>query len=363
MKILSYRRFALWWKLAMDWFQRQFAAIAASIDFTPVEEKLDEVKGDVADVKTAVENIDFSEIAKQGTNPNASLSDVQAKIGTPATGQPTDLFAAIAASSTQGNADSAVSLFADKFRAAGLSVPANATLYQLYQVVNQYTALLLGDNKFSVNTPNTFFKALLLRNSLEEIVDEAFTGELPFTGGRGAFADSLNLKKVVLPNASNTGQSAFGSCSNVKYIDLRNCNKFANYVFSRCYTLEYLNLSKVSNINLNDLFRECKNLVDLVIGSEFKSSVSFSDKTRYDPSNAYDTNSSSLCYDSDLQTYGRNFSTNWDKWKWCIINHFAANLPDRTGLTAYTITFGSTVLSKFDTEMTQAFTSKNWTLA
>ena len=41
----------------MDWFQRQFAAIAASIDFTPVEEKLDEVKSDVADVKTAVENI------------------------------------------------------------------------------------------------------------------------------------------------------------------------------------------------------------------------------------------------------------------------------------------------------------------
>lgn len=57
MKILSYRRFALWWQLAMDWFQRQFSAIAASIDFTPVENKLDEVKSDVADVKTAVENI------------------------------------------------------------------------------------------------------------------------------------------------------------------------------------------------------------------------------------------------------------------------------------------------------------------
>lgn len=63
MKILSYRRFALWWQLAMDWFQRQFAAIAASIDFTPVEEKLD---------------------------------SIDEKIGTPATGQATDLFAAIA---------------------------------------------------------------------------------------------------------------------------------------------------------------------------------------------------------------------------------------------------------------------------
>ena len=76
MKIVSARRFALWWQLAMDWFQRQFAAIAASIDFTPVEEKLDEVKSDVADVKTAVENIDFSALAKQGTNADATLTAV-----------------------------------------------------------------------------------------------------------------------------------------------------------------------------------------------------------------------------------------------------------------------------------------------
>ena len=74
MKILSYRRFALWWQLAMDWFQRQFAAIAASIDLTPVEEKLAEVKSDVADVKTSVENIDFSTLAKQGTNADATLT-------------------------------------------------------------------------------------------------------------------------------------------------------------------------------------------------------------------------------------------------------------------------------------------------
>ena len=87
MKILSYRRFALWWQLAMDWFQRQFAAIAASIDFTPVEEKLDEVKSDVAEVKTAVEHIDFTElakdstVAKQGTNPNATNTAILAAFG------------------------------------------------------------------------------------------------------------------------------------------------------------------------------------------------------------------------------------------------------------------------------------------
>ena len=74
--IITTRRFSLWWQLAMDWFQRQFAAIAASIDFTPVEDKLDDVKSDVADVKTAVKNIDFSTLAKQGTNSDATLTAV-----------------------------------------------------------------------------------------------------------------------------------------------------------------------------------------------------------------------------------------------------------------------------------------------
>ena len=60
----------------MDWFQHQFAAIAASIDLTPVEEKLNDVKSDVADVKTSVENIDFSTLAKQGTNADATLTAV-----------------------------------------------------------------------------------------------------------------------------------------------------------------------------------------------------------------------------------------------------------------------------------------------
>jgi hypothetical protein len=50
----------------MDWFQRQFTAIAASIDFTPVEEKLDEVNDNVADVKTAVE--------KQQLTPTAEIN-------------------------------------------------------------------------------------------------------------------------------------------------------------------------------------------------------------------------------------------------------------------------------------------------
>ena len=65
--ILTTRRFELWWRKAQAWFATQFASI--KVDLTPVEEKVDEVK-------TAVEHIDFSTLAKQGTNANATLTAV-----------------------------------------------------------------------------------------------------------------------------------------------------------------------------------------------------------------------------------------------------------------------------------------------
>lgn len=73
--ILTTRRFELWWRKAQAWFATQFASI--KVDLTPVEEKVDEVKSDVADVKTAVEHIDFSTLAKQGTDQTATLTAIK----------------------------------------------------------------------------------------------------------------------------------------------------------------------------------------------------------------------------------------------------------------------------------------------
>lgn len=72
MKILSTRRFTLWTRELRRWLSAKFDSI--SIDLTPVENKLDDVKSDVADVKTAVENIDFSTLAKEQTLTNALQS-------------------------------------------------------------------------------------------------------------------------------------------------------------------------------------------------------------------------------------------------------------------------------------------------
>ena len=76
MKIFDRDNIRLWTQQLLDWLENQFAAVASSIDFTPVEEKLDEVKGDVADVKTAVENIDFTPVAKDATVAKEAVATV-----------------------------------------------------------------------------------------------------------------------------------------------------------------------------------------------------------------------------------------------------------------------------------------------
>ena len=81
--IFTKRRWGNYWQLLRRWFEHKIDelkaavnSVAQSIDFTPVEEKLDDVKSDVADVKTAVEHIDFSTLAKQGDNPAATNSAI-----------------------------------------------------------------------------------------------------------------------------------------------------------------------------------------------------------------------------------------------------------------------------------------------
>lgn len=75
MKVFCKEFITVWTRGLVRWLSRKFESI--SIDLTPVEEKLDDVKSDVADVKTAVENIDFSTLAKQGTDQTATLTAIK----------------------------------------------------------------------------------------------------------------------------------------------------------------------------------------------------------------------------------------------------------------------------------------------
>lgn len=168
------------------------------------------------------------------------------------------------------------------------------------------------------------------------------------------------IKKIAMDKiVTITGNSNFAYNSSLEEASFKALKKIPSYNF----LVECRNLHTVDFINIESYefrtFDKCDSLVDLIIGKGIKGNFAMN----YNPTNAYSKTSASLCFSSDIDKYGRTFDTNWSKWKWCIINHFAANLEDRVGLTSFTITFGNTVLSQFDEEMVEAFTSKNWTLA
>lgn len=168
-----------------------------------------------------------------------------------------------------------------------------------------------------------------------------------------------NLIEITDDNYNGTKADLWWNSNNIKKVKLRALEFLSERMFYGT-PLQVLHVPNVSSTSYNGI--GATNLIDILIGGAFVSSFSMS-QAGYNPTNAYRTDTSSLCFDTDLEEYGQVFSNNFEKWKWCIINHFAANLQDRTGLTAYTITFGSTVLSHFDAEMIAAFTDKNWTLA
>lgn len=172
------------------------------------------------------------------------------------------------------------------------------------------------------------------------------------------FANCTSLTEVVLPKVISFGKFGLASCTSLKKVILPKLETSGTDFFNGDSKLEEADLSSLTTVEAR-MFQNCPNLIDLTIGKNFTSNVSLG----LIPTNAMKKTISTLCYDTDIDKYGQVFVSNWDKWKWCIINHFAANLPDRTGLTAFTITFGSTTLNNFDEEMKLAFTNKNWTLA
>lgn len=147
--------------------------------------------------------------------------------------------------------------------------------------------------------------------------------------GTGALLDNVTAEEIHLP-ALSTINGYLCSSTNTKILDVPN---FANN------TLGITSGSK---------------LIDLIIGKNIKSAFSLGS---YNPTEAYSKTSASLV------DKGEPFSTNNQKWNYNLREHFAANLDDRTGLDAFTITFGSTVLAQMEEATIEAFTSKNWTLA
>lgn len=214
------------------------------------------------------------------------------------------------------------------------------------------------DMVYPINLATYAAQPKLLHNRIKHVYSDTIS--IP----REFLYQSKSVISVNLPNATSfSGSEGFYKCEKIVSIKLPKCVNVASNSFMGCLKLEELDLTSLENLTgANNVFFNAKNLIDLTIGSALSSNVDFN-KVYYAPTTAYSKATNSLCHDDDIEKYGQTFETNWHKWKWCIINHFAANLTDLTGLDSFTITFGATVLAQFDEEMIAAFTNKNWTLA
>jgi hypothetical protein len=204
----------------------------------------------------------------------------------------------------------------------------NCSMYSFPQVETIGQAAIAGETnpKFldikNVQSAGSMFL-------LYKTIDNITLPKLSTHSGSGALLDGVIAEEIHLPSLT-TIRGILCSGTDTKILDIPN---FAN-----------------STLGGQTKHR----LIDLIIGKNIKFAFSLGS---YNPAEAYSKTSASLV------DKGEPFSTNNQKWNYNLREHFAANLDDRTGLDAFTITFGSTVLAQMEEATIEAFTSKNWTLA
>ena len=117
-----------------------------------------------------------------------------------------------------------------------------------------------------------------------------------------------------------------------------------SYTFQSCTQLQSISLPQVSTISGSYTFYGCTNLIDVEIGAAMQNSFTLA---TWNPTNVL----------SDAAKKAQMLAN--------IRNHIAANLPDKTGETALTITFHANVKAAIqaDQATSDAFTNKNWTIA
>jgi hypothetical protein len=170
-----------------------------------------------------------------------------------------------------------------------------------------------------------------------------------------AFCGCQSLTYFSAPNVTSAGGDFIRSCIGLEEVYMPNLLDIGATAIYDNDSLKKMNVLNLEKFNTNCL-RKCDNLIHLTIGKGFKTNMNFS-SAGYNPSIAASKTSSSLVEE------GETFSSNNEKWNHNIREYFVANLPDRTGMDAFTITFGATVLGYMEEATIAAFNAKNWTLA
>ena len=267
-------------------------------------------------------------------------------IGTPASGQPSTLFAAIAAGGGGGgDAQESTS------QAILSLVQEISDSYVLHASLSGYVFA----NGTNVQNPGSLFGNC---TSLIEIHDSNLVSVSTSNNGGGYIVctslrifDATNLERA---NINQFLRNIY-SLREVNFPKLKLLSQA--YFCNGCSALRKVNILKLETNTSSYTLGGCSDLIDIIYGAGALTNTAF--LSDWSPTNALRNNISTLVEE------GESFANNLEKLLYNIREHIAANLPDRTGDTALTITFSAAVKAAIqaDTATSNAFTNKNWTIA
>ena len=270
-------------------------------------------------------------------------------IGSPASGQPSTLFAAIAAGGG-GGGDAQESTSQEILAQVNQIVSANILSASIdgftFQSGQAPATNKLGDiishfdNVVSIiDNSVTIFDSIVagvVCGNMPYLMSATFNAVTRVEGANAQIGGQVVGQVFNFPNATVAALNtrAFQSNATIKELHMPNVTTF----------------TQQSTVSLSS-----GNLIDIELGAINQSFVISS----WNPLNALSSSSSSLI------DPGETFANNLEKFLYNVRNHIASNLPDRTGLAALTITFHANVKAAInaDTATANAFTNKNWTIA
>ena len=163
-------------------------------------------------------------------------------------------------------------------------------------------------------------------------------------------AGALSSSRICIFDIGNSdmtisGGNTFNYCTQLQSISLPNVVTISGgNTFYSCTQLQSISLPNVVTISGSSTFYNCTNLIDIELGAAIEESFTLA---TWNPTNV-------LADQAKKTQMLQN-----------IREHIAANLPDRTGLSSFTVTFSAAVKAAIlaDQPTADAFTNKNWTIA
>lgn len=342
---------------------------------------VDDAKEDIID---ALGNIDLSGVAQQGSDPDVSLTSVDGKIddfydtfdadialqlqgiigdteesvgGTSQTATQVEELRTLQESydelsgNMQSLADSWAAMVTNRGSLAGYTFMSRTTIDYAGELLSRRNLIVsIDDPNILEISANYYFYYC---TNLQRV---SFPNLTTISAG-APFVNCISLNDVYMPALQYINGQAFQQCTSLEYLSLPELKTIASSQnFYNSGNLKVLNIPKLESFSNNSTFSNCVNLIDIVFGSRLTTNINIS---TWNPTNALSSSSSSL-----VDT-GETFANNLEKLLYNIREHIAANLPDRTGLSALTITFSAAVKAAIngDTATAQAFSNKNWTVA